>query len=112
MEFHPVCKFSEVGFGEAKGFVVEGHSIAIFNIRGKLYAIENMCPHMAAPLDDGVIDGQKITCRLHFWQIDVTNGQCVSPDNGRCVSTYPVKTERGVIKVGIEPKPEIPLVDE
>ncbi|MBK7995828.1 MAG: hypothetical protein IPK14_21380 [Blastocatellia bacterium] len=43
MEFHPVCKFSEVGFGEAKGFVVEGHSIAIFNIRGKLYAIENMC---------------------------------------------------------------------
>jgi len=102
MEFHPVCKFSDIGLGEAKPAVVEGHSVAIFNVRGKLYAIENICPHMAAPLDDGSLNGTKITCRLHFWEIDVTNGQCIEPANGHCVATFPVKVERGVIKVGIE----------
>lgn len=102
MEFHPVCKFSDIGLGEAKGVVVAGYSVAIFNIRGKLYAIENICPHMAAPLDDGVVNEKKVTCRLHFWEIDVTNGQCVEPNNGHCVATFPVKVERGTIKVGIE----------
>lgn len=101
MEFYPVCKFSEIGFGEAKHAVVNGHSIAIFNVRGKLYAIENLCPHMAAPLDDGVLEGNKVTCRLHFWQIDVTTGESLDPP-GHCVNTYPVKVERGVVKVGYE----------
>ncbi len=102
MEFHPVCKFSDIALGEAKPAVVAGYSVAIFNIRGKLYAIENICPHMAAPLDDGSLEGTKVTCRLHFWEVDVTNGQCVAPNNGRSVATFPVKVERGVIKVGIE----------
>jgi NAD(P)H-dependent nitrite reductase small subunit len=101
MEFYPACKFSEVGFGEAKPVVIEGLAIAIFNIGGKLYAIENMCPHMAAPLDDGVIKGKVVTCRLHFWDVDVTSGQTLEPE-GFCVRTYPVKVERGTIKVGIE----------
>jgi nitrite reductase/ring-hydroxylating ferredoxin subunit len=102
MEFHPVCKFSEIGFGEAKPAVVAGHSIAIFNVSGKLFAIENICPHMAAPLDDGNFNGKTVVCRLHFWEIDITTGQSIDPP-GHCVHTYPVKIERGVVKVGIEP---------
>lgn len=106
MEFHPVCKFSDIGFGEGKAVVVAGRSVAIFNVSGKLYAIENMCPHMSAPLDDGVMNGKVITCRLHFWEIDVTNGLSLDPP-GHCVVTYPVKVERGVVKVGIEEFPSL-----
>jgi nitrite reductase/ring-hydroxylating ferredoxin subunit len=102
MEYHPVCKFSEIGFGEAKHAVVEGRPVAIFNISGKLHAIENVCPHMSAPLDDGVVKGKNVVCRLHFWEIDIITGQSVDPP-GHCILTYPVKVERGVIKVGIEP---------
>ena len=108
MEYYPVCKFSEVGFGEAKGVVVEGHPIAIFNIGGKLYAIENSCPHMASSLDDGVVEGKGVICRLHFWKINVTTGQSEEPA-GYCVPTYPVKIERGMIKVGYEPPQQAPL---
>ncbi|MEW6734834.1 MAG: Rieske 2Fe-2S domain-containing protein [Acidobacteriota bacterium] len=101
MEFHPVCKFSEIGLGEGKAVAVAGRSLAIFNISGKLYAIDNVCPHMSAPLDNGVVNGKSVVCRLHFWEIDILTGKTVDPP-GHCVSTHPVKVERGIVKIGLE----------
>ena len=101
IEYFPVCKFVEIGFGEAKEVVVAGRKIAIFNIGGKLYAIDNVCPHMSAPLHHGSVSGKVVTCRLHFWQFDITNGQSVDQP-GQCVATYPVKIERGIVRVGCE----------
>ncbi|MBL8151915.1 MAG: Rieske (2Fe-2S) protein [Blastocatellia bacterium] len=101
MQYYPVCKFTEVGFGEGKAVEVEGRQIALFNAGGKLYAIDNRCPHMSAPLHDGSLEGKTIVCRLHFWEFDITTGQSTNQP-GQCVKTYPVKIERGVVKVAIE----------
>jgi nitrite reductase/ring-hydroxylating ferredoxin subunit len=102
MEFYPVCKFAEIGFGEAKEVQVAGRNLAIFNIAGKLFAIDNTCPHMSAPLHNGSVTGKNVICRLHFWEFDITTGQSIDPP-GHCVTTYPVKIERGVVKIGCEP---------
>jgi nitrite reductase/ring-hydroxylating ferredoxin subunit len=101
IEFYPVCKFSEIGFDEAKSVTIENHAIAIFNVKGKLYAIDDLCPHMKVPLATGVLNGKNVICGAHFWEIDVTTGLSLKPQ-GHCVNTYPVKIERGIVKVGYQ----------
>ncbi len=101
IEFYPVCKFTDIGFGEGKAVEVEGKKVAIFNVFGKLYAIEDVCPHMAAPLHNGTVEAKRVVCRLHFWEFDLTNGECTNQP-GHCVTTFPVKIEKGIVKVGIE----------
>jgi len=100
MDYHPVCKFADIGFGEAIEVEVAGRKLAIFNVSGKLYAIDNTCPHMSAPLHNGAINGKHVVCRLHFWEFDITTGQSIDPP-GQCVAIYPVKVERGIVKIGI-----------
>ncbi|MCS6886508.1 MAG: nitrite reductase small subunit NirD [Acidobacteriota bacterium] len=101
IEFYPVCKFTDIGFAEGKAVEIEGKRIAIFNVFGKLYAIENVCPHMSATLHDGTVEGRSVICRLHFWEISLTDGKCIT-DPAYCVATFPVKVEKGIVKVGIE----------
>jgi nitrite reductase/ring-hydroxylating ferredoxin subunit len=101
MEFYPVCKFTEIGLGEGKEVEVAGRKLAVFNIGGKLFAIDNSCPHMTSPLHNGSINGKTVVCRLHFWEFDIPTGQSIDPP-GHCVVTYPVKIERGIVKIGIE----------
>ena len=46
---------------------VEGKPLALFHTGGRVFAIENRCPHQDAPLDDGTLEGSRITCRWHGW---------------------------------------------
>ena len=65
--------------------------IAVF--RGSddtVYAIRDACPHKKAPLSQGIMHGHVVTCPLHNWKIDLTNGEAQSPDEG-CANVYPVK---------------------
>lgn len=80
----------EIPSQQGKALSVGDKSIAIFNIDGSFYAIENLCPHRGAPMVDGEVDGTIVTCPWHRWEFDVTTGQ--SPVNpAACVNTYPCK---------------------
>lgn len=62
---------------DGKAFVVtlpSGIQIALFKIDGKIYALDNACPHMGGPLGEGDIYGEVVTCPWHGWQFDIKNG--------------------------------------
>lgn len=64
---------------EGKGIVVkgqEGMDIALFKCEGKIYAMENTCPHMGGPLGEGQLEDCIVTCPWHGWQFDVRTGAC------------------------------------
>jgi nitrite reductase (NADH) small subunit len=54
----------------------DGTEIALFNIEGTIYALDNSCPHMGGPLGDGEIENCCVTCPWHGWQFDVKTGAC------------------------------------
>lgn len=58
--------------------IPDGTEIALFNVEGKIYAIDNSCPHMGGPLGEGELDGCVVTCPWHAWQFDVTSGNCIN----------------------------------
>ena len=77
-------------------------NIAVFRTSDdEIHALDDRCPHRGGPLSPGIIHGNKVTCPLHNWQIDLTDGQAAAPDEG-CIHHYPVKViETGKILLGM-----------
>jgi nitrite reductase/ring-hydroxylating ferredoxin subunit/multimeric flavodoxin WrbA len=85
---------SEIQPGRSKSFSISDEKgknidIAVFNIDGKYYAISNTCIHKGAPLSQGFLEGDIVTCPWHGWKYSVKNG--MSPHKGGdSVNSYEV----------------------
>ena len=100
MTEHNLGKWHHVYDGHGKMFTINDKKVAMFMIEGKLFAFEDECPHVGASLATGKLEGKLVTCPAHYWQFDVTNGECVTLDlcdDGAFVETYPVKIENDEI---------------
>ncbi len=76
MPFHPAAKVQDIPENSGVECRINGRSIAIFKLQnGELHAISNLCPHRGASLVTGELRGKTITCPLHAWKYDVTNGK-------------------------------------
>ena len=81
---------NDVATGTIQEFQVGEKSIALANVAGKFFAINNVCLHQGGPLGEGDLDRQVVTCPWHGWQFDVTNGQLLT--NSTVTTTcYPVE---------------------
>ena len=100
MAYTKVAKTADIPTGTGKSFTVDSKPVALFNIDGTFYAIEDVCPHHGAPLGGGPLDGTIVACPWHFWQFDVTNGNFASTD-AQGVASYPVKVEDDEILVDL-----------
>ncbi len=71
---------------------IQDHVVALFNVEGRVYAMDGVCPHAGGPLGKGDLQGDVITCPWHGWQFDVTTGaHCLSPTIQH--PCYPVQLE-------------------
>lgn len=75
MAFTKVCKISEVKMGCGKGVEINGKAVAVFNVDGSFYAINDICGHRGGPLSEGEVDGTTVICPWHGWRYNVTNGE-------------------------------------
>ncbi len=82
--------------GGCKQVELAGEAVAVFNVAGRLHAIQNSCIHRGGPLSEGDLDGDLVTCPWHFWQYDVTTGKCRSNPDAE-LRIYQVKVENGEI---------------
>ncbi|MBI3324710.1 MAG: non-heme iron oxygenase ferredoxin subunit [Candidatus Omnitrophica bacterium] len=98
-ELVTVAKTSEIGAGQAKAVDVKGQTVAVFNVGGTFYAIEDTCTHVGGPLSEGEVQGTAVTCPWHGAQFDVTSGKVLGPPAAEGVKSYPVRVEGDEIKV-------------
>ena len=90
MGFVRAVKAAEVPPGTVRELQVAGKAIALANVEGKFYAINNTCLHRGGPLGQGHLEGKIVTCPWHGWQYDVTNGkEMKNPTVG--VGCYPTE---------------------
>jgi nitrite reductase (NADH) small subunit len=76
--FIKVARLDALREGRGHGVTADGRDIALFLIDGKVYAIENLCPHQHIPvLAEGELEGTVITCPMHGWRFDLATGKSV-----------------------------------
>lgn len=68
---------------------LNGHTIALFWHQEKPYAVDNRCPHMGFPLDQGSVDDCILTCHWHHARFDLRTGGTFDlwADDGRAYRT-------------------------
>lgn len=101
-EFVKLAETADIAPGQVRVFEVRGRRIALCNVEGTFYAIDDVCTHDGGPLDQGEIDGHQIECPRHGARFDVRNGRALTLPAVRPVRSYPVQVEDGVVKVGID----------
>lgn len=77
--------------------------VALANVEGQIFALEDRCPHMGGPLSAGRLRGRLITCPWHGWEVDATTGR-VRGAPGAAATVRPVRCEGGRVRLG--PPPE------
>lgn len=58
---------------------VGNHIIALFYYNTDVYAVDNRCPHMGFPLDDGTLHDGILTCHWHHARFDLASGGTFDP---------------------------------
>ena len=99
--FVKVAKTDEISPGHGKLVEAGGKKIALFNVEGAFYAIDDTCTHVGGPLSEGSLDGKEVTCPWHGAIYDVTSGEVLSPPAPQGVARYDVRVEGSDIEVEV-----------
>ena len=84
----PAGKLPQTG-GRAL-FEFENKSVALFNVEGELYAIDDSCPHQGASLCGGRLEGRVIQCCAHGLRFDLRSGYLLNSTQLKVIN-YPVE---------------------
>lgn len=104
----PVCDLDELGPGGARLVQAGDREIAVFNVDGSFYAIENLCPHSGGPLVEGTLDGTRVICSWHYATFDLETGESLDSISRYDVDTFPVRVREGRIWVAVADRsPEV-----
>ncbi len=90
---------------QARGCLVvqlNGHTVALFRHEGKVYAIDNRCPHMGFPLDRGTVRNGILTCHWHHARFDLASGGTFD-QFADDVRAFPVELRDGEVWVDVAP---------
>jgi nitrite reductase/ring-hydroxylating ferredoxin subunit len=88
MPLHRVCAVSDLPPGGVK--CIDDPAIAVFNVKGTLFAISNICTHAEGLLSEGTIEGEIVECPLHGATFDLRTGEALTPPAVEPVRTFPV----------------------
>ncbi len=86
-----VAQTGELSPGSGKVVDADGRSIALFNVEGTYYAIDNTCTHKGGPLGEGELNGDTVTCPWHGAHFDVKTGKVLKKPAGKDVNSFPIR---------------------
>jgi 3-phenylpropionate/trans-cinnamate dioxygenase ferredoxin subunit len=97
--FVTVAKTTDIPVGQVRVFSVDGLEVAIANVDGAFYAIDDVCTHDGGPLGEGTLFGDLVECPRHGARFDVKTGRVRALPAVVPVHTYVVKVEGDEIMV-------------
>jgi 3-phenylpropionate/trans-cinnamate dioxygenase ferredoxin subunit len=89
----------EIGPGEHRLVDAEGTRIAVFNLDGEFFAIEDVCTHDGGELLGGQIEGEHVICPRHGARFCIRTGAALSPPAYEPVPKFPTRVTKGVLQV-------------
>jgi 3-phenylpropionate/trans-cinnamate dioxygenase ferredoxin subunit len=96
-----VARTDELKPGQARLVEAKGRDIALFNVDGEFFALDNACTHEQGPLFEGEVEGHKVTCPLHGAMFDIRTGEVLGPPAYDDVARYAVRVTGSDVEVEV-----------
>jgi nitrite reductase/ring-hydroxylating ferredoxin subunit len=99
--YAPVIDEKELQEGKMKAIRAEGKPVLFIKQNGKIYVIDDRCPHMGCKFSGGNLDGDVVICPCHEWRFNLETGE-YEEDRDYVLISYPFKVVDGKIWVKLE----------
>lgn len=100
--FVKVATRAELPPGGKRLAEVDGRAIAVFNVDGSYYAIDDVCTHDGGPLAEGDLEGAEIRCPRHGARFDVRTGAALCFPAFEPVATHRVEVRGDDVLVAVD----------
>jgi nitrite reductase/ring-hydroxylating ferredoxin subunit len=97
-----LCNAAEVAPGAALKVEADGLTLAVFNVEGEFYVIDDACTHGPGSLSEGYIEDDVVECNFHNGQFNIKTGEVVCPPCMIPVKTYKTVVENGRVIIETE----------
>jgi 3-phenylpropionate/trans-cinnamate dioxygenase ferredoxin component len=94
-----VADVAEIAPGKFKVVEIDGAMVAVFNLDGAFYAIDDVCTHDGDSLSGGTIEGEEIVCPRHGARFSIKTGAVTEPPAYEPVHSFPLRVRDGGVEV-------------
>ncbi len=94
-----VGRADEIAPGEHRLVDADGTQIAVFNLGGEFFAIEDVCTHDGGELLSGRVEGDQVICPRHGARFCIRTGAALTPPAYEPAPRFPVRVQAGVVQV-------------
>jgi 3-phenylpropionate/trans-cinnamate dioxygenase ferredoxin component len=94
-----VAPLDEFPPGSVRSVDVDGAQVAVFNLDGTCYAIEDVCTHDGGVLTGGEVEDDVVVCPRHGARFCIKTGKVLGPPAYEDVAVFAVRVEAGVVQV-------------
>jgi 3-phenylpropionate/trans-cinnamate dioxygenase ferredoxin subunit len=98
-EWVTVAPVAEFPAGESRCVDVDGTRVAVFNLEGRYYAIEDVCTHDGGLLTGGRVEGDQVICSRHGARFSIPTGEALCAPAYEPTAVFPVRIENGEVQV-------------
>ena len=100
-DFIKVAETNDIPAGRVKVVVVGDRRIALCNVDGQFFAIDDLCTHDGGALDQGELQGDVIECPRHGARFSVRTGKVLALPAVKALNTYPLTVEGSEIRLAL-----------
>ena len=94
-----VARIDELAPGQWRSVDVDGAQVAVFNLNGQYFAIEDVCTHDGGQLSGGSVEGAEIVCPRHGARFCIRTGAALTAPAYEATAKFPVRIENGEVQV-------------
>ena len=109
MAWQHAASLNSIRDGGVIGVNIDGTPVALYNLRGEIFATHGICTHALALLSEGWVEDGKIECPLHQGQFDIRTGKALCAPLTQDLRTYAVKLEGDNVFVDLDRHGERPV---
>jgi nitrite reductase/ring-hydroxylating ferredoxin subunit len=96
---HRIGRIDEIPSEQMRQYSVDGSEILVANQGSQFYALAARCTHAGAPLVEGSLQGEVLTCPWHGSRFKITDGSLVRGPAEEPLKSYPVSVEDGYVVI-------------
>jgi 3-phenylpropionate/trans-cinnamate dioxygenase ferredoxin component len=98
-QWFEAARVGEIADRECKAVSLNGSPIALFNLGGEYFALEDVCTHMDHDLSSGWISGDRAVCPWHLAEFSIRTGEALKAPAYGGVHSFPVRVRDGIVEV-------------
>jgi 3-phenylpropionate/trans-cinnamate dioxygenase ferredoxin subunit len=98
-EWVTVAQADQLAPGEWRVVDVDGTHLAVFNLDGEYFAIEDVCTHDGGQLTGGLVEGDQIVCPRHGARFCIRTGAALCAPAYEPTTRFPMRIENSQVQV-------------